>query len=292
MVSRQLTLKATDRKPPELGPKVRVEALHLNPVGDEAGLAVVISGAGLRDRRGNGLLAQDTSPQHMWHGACPANPSLEFELPDAAPLGAIRIWNYNAEWQTRDGIRKADVAVSLDGTTWERVLRGAEFAEAEGTAEYDEPVQLKLNGTPVRKVRFENIVPWNDKGKVGLSKVVFYQAPGLQAGPRIPEDGAVGVGSGKCALEWVAGHGAAEHRVFVGTAADDLKLVGTATETRLEAPELKPDTTYFWRVDEVQADGHVVTGRVARFATSGADTVTAEGFALDELDSKLKGPAK
>ena len=27
--------------------------------------------------------------------------------------------------------------------------------------------------------------------------------------------------------------------------------------------------TYFWRVDEAQADGRVVTGRVARFGTSG-----------------------
>jgi hypothetical protein len=27
------------------------------------------------------------------------------------------------------------------------------------------------------KVRFENIVPWNSSGKVGLSKVVFRQAP-------------------------------------------------------------------------------------------------------------------
>ena len=32
---------------------------------------------------------------------------------------------------------------------------------------------------------------------------------------------------------------------------------------------MKPDTTYFWRVDAVQADGHVATGRVARFGTSG-----------------------
>ena len=47
-------------------------------------------------------------------------------------LGAIEVWNYNAEWQTADGVRKADVAVSPDGTTWQTVLRGAEFAEAEG----------------------------------------------------------------------------------------------------------------------------------------------------------------
>jgi len=269
VLTRQLTLKASDRKPPELGPKVRVEAVHLNPAGDEAGLAALINGAGLRDWHNGGLLAQDTSPKHMWRGACAANLRLEFELPDSVPLGAIQVWNYNAEWQTKDGIRKADVAVSPDGTTWETVLHGAEFPEAEGTADYDEPAQLKLNGATVRKVRFENIVPWNDKGNVGLSKVVFHQAVGAQAGPRTPEDGATGIGIGRLGLEWVAAQGATEHKVFLGTAADNLALVGTTSKTRLEAPELKPDTTYYWRVDETQADGHVVTGRVARFHTSG-----------------------
>ena len=215
------------------------------------------------------MLEQDTAAKNMWRGACSTNLSLEFELPEPVALGAIEVWNYNAEWQTSDGVRKADVAVSPDGTTWQTVLRGAEFAEAEGNADYDEPIQLKLKGATARKVRFENIVPWSDSGKVGLSKVVFHQAMGAQAGPCAPGDGATGVGVGKLALEWVAGQGAAEHRVYLGTAADSLALVGTTSKTRVEAPDLKPDATYFWRVDEVQADGRVATGRVARFGTSG-----------------------
>jgi len=178
-----LTLKASGRKPPDLGPMVRVEAVHLNPAGDEAGLAALINSAGLRDADKDGLLEQDTAPTNMWRGPCAANLSLEFELPEPVALGTIEVWNYNAEWQTADGMRKADVAVSPDGTTWETVLRGAEFAEAEGTPDYDEPIRLKLKGATVRKVRFENIVPRNDKGQVGLSKVVFHQATGTPAAP-------------------------------------------------------------------------------------------------------------
>ena len=49
MLTRQLTLKPSGRKPPELGPKVRVEAAHLNPAGDETALAALINQAGLRD---------------------------------------------------------------------------------------------------------------------------------------------------------------------------------------------------------------------------------------------------
>ena len=269
MLTHQLTLKASGRKPPELGPKVRVEAAHLSPAGDAADLAALINGAGLRDSDKDGLLEQDTATKNMWRGACTTNLSLEFELPEQVALGVIEVWNYNAEWQTADGLRKADVAVSPDGTTWETVLRGAEFTEAEGNEGYDEPIQLKLKGATVRKVRFDNIVPWNGKGKVGLSKVIFHQAMGAQAGPRTPEDGATGISIGKLALDWAAGEGATEHRVYLGTAADNLALVGTTKTTRMDAPQLKPDSTYFWRVDEAQADGRVVTGRVARFGTSG-----------------------
>lgn len=291
MLTRQATLKPSGREPPDLGPKVRVGAVRLGPGGgggdgrdgtdgkdararvrgggSDGGLEALINGAGLRDWDKDGLLEQDTSPKHMWRGACATNLCLEFELAEPVALGVIEVWNYNAEWQTKDGIRKADVAVSPDGTTWETVLRGAEFAEADGNADYDEPTQLKLKGATVRKVRFENIVPWNDKGNVGLSKVVMHQAPGPQAGPQTPADGATGVSIGAPALEWVAGQGATEHKVFFGTAPDNLTLLASTKQTRLEAPPLKPDAAYCWRVDEVQADGRVVTGRVARFGTVG-----------------------
>ena len=264
-----MTLKPSGRKPPDLGPNVRAEAVRLSPVGDEKALPELISRAGLRDWDKDGLLEQDTRPKHMWRAAGVTNLSLEFELPEPVALGIIEVWNYNAEWQTREGIRKADVAVSPDGTTWETVLRSAEFAEAEGDADYDEPIQLKLKGAPVRKVRFENIVAWNDKGNVGLSKVVFHQAPGLQAGPQTPADGAISISVGTPALKWMAGQGAAEHKVFFGTAPDNLTLLASTKETHLDAPPLKPDASYFWRVDEVPADGRVVTGRVARFGTIG-----------------------
>jgi hypothetical protein len=269
VLTRQVTLKPGGRKPPDLGPKVRVEAVRLEPGGGDAGLVAIVNQAGLWDYDRDGLLEQDTSPKHMWRGTCATNLSLEFELPEPTALGAIEVWNYNADWQTKDGIRKADVAVSPDGTTWETVLHGAEFAEADGNPDYDEPIQLKLKGATVRKVRFENIIPWNDKGSVGLSKVVLHQAPGSQAGPQTPADGATAVSTGAPALEWVAGQGTAGHKVYFGTAPESLTLLASTKQTRLDAPPLKPDSTYYWRVDELQADGRVVKGRVARFGTAG-----------------------
>ncbi len=172
-----MTLKPKGRKPPELGPVAHVEAVRLSPAADETGLKAIINGAGLSHSDKDGLPKHGTDPATMWQGPCTPGLKIEFELSAPVSLAAVQVWNFNADWQTGNGIRQADVAVSADGSTWQTVLSGAEFAEAEGTADYDTPVVLKLNGARARKVRFENIVPWNSSGKVGLSQVVFHQSP-------------------------------------------------------------------------------------------------------------------
>ena len=74
MLTHQLTLKASGRKPPELGPKVRIETAHLSPAADEAGLAAIVNGAGLRDWDKDGLLEHDTAAKNMWRGPFSPNP--------------------------------------------------------------------------------------------------------------------------------------------------------------------------------------------------------------------------
>jgi hypothetical protein len=197
VVTRQLTLKASDRKLPELGPKVRVETAHLIPPGNDASLGALFNGEGLSDWDKDGFMEQDTNEKNMWRGACSPELALEFELSEPAALGVIEVWNYNGDGQTQHGFRKADVAVSADGTSWQTVLRNAEFAEAEGNRDYDEPIRLKLDGVKACKVRFEHIVPWGSGGKVGLSKVVFHQPVSTQAAASRPEANAANVAAGK-----------------------------------------------------------------------------------------------
>jgi hypothetical protein len=96
-----------------------VESVHLSPAADESGLRSLINEAGLRKRDKSLLLAHDTIRSNMWLGAWTKELRFEFELPEATPLAAIELWNYNAEWLTAKGIAKADVAVSSDGSTWQ-----------------------------------------------------------------------------------------------------------------------------------------------------------------------------
>ncbi len=176
VLTRPLWLKAGNRRPAALGPAVPVEVVRTGLGSDDAGLRPLVNGAGLRDVDGDGLQEHSVNPAEMWLGQWRTNLCLEFESPSAVPLASIEVWNFNGEWQTTNGLCRADIAVSADGTNWQTALRGAEFAEAEGTADYDTPTVLKLHGVTARKVRFEKLVPWGESGKVGLSEVVFYRS--------------------------------------------------------------------------------------------------------------------
>jgi len=74
-------------------------------------------------------------------------------------------------------------------------------------------------------------------------------------------------------LKWLAGRGASKHHVYLGDskaavtdgAAEADK--GIVTDPNYAAGELQPLTTYYWRVDEVAADGKVTAGNVWSFTT-------------------------
>lgn len=87
-----------------------------------------------------------------------------------------------------------------------------------------------------------------------------------------PPDGATGV-STTVQLTWTAGKDAILHDVYFGTDAaavalgDATTFQGRQAETTHDPGVLETSTTYYWRVDEVDADGTVVAGNVQSFRT-------------------------
>jgi hypothetical protein len=77
-------------------------------------------------------------------------------------------------------------------------------------------------------------------------------------------------------LSWKAGNGAVSHDVYVGTdeaavaAGDPNVLLGSVGEAHYHLTTLELETTYYWRIDEVDALGAVVPGDVWSFTTLGA----------------------
>jgi len=94
--------------------------------------------------------------------------------------------------------------------------------------------------------------------------------PILKAWNPRPADGAIGVNTPE--LEWTCGDAAEWHDVYFGT---DPNLSAGDFITRqddtvyLHADDLAPETTYYWRIDEIEANESVVyTGDVWSFTTA------------------------
>ena len=83
-----------------------------------------------------------------------------------------------------------------------------------------------------------------------------------------PANGTEGMALTGRKLRWIAGAYAVEHKVHFGASADELSLVATTTGTEFNRlPALKRETTYYWRVDAVSADGKVTQGDVWTLGT-------------------------
>ena len=110
----------------------------------------------------------------------------------------------------------------------------------------------------------------------------------LQAREPVPSDGDehADADAGWLALSWTPAPGAVSHDLYFGTDAEAVAaadrdsdcFLGNRKETDYRAEDLYGMDTYFWRVDEVGADGTVTPGRVWRFRPRQLAFPGAEGY--------------
>jgi hypothetical protein len=111
--------------------------------------------------------------------------------------------------------------------------------------------------------------------------------PGAATNPN-PADGATDVNI-YSDLSWTAGNGATYHDVYFGTDStpDDTEFKGVQSETFFDPGTLSTDTTYYWRIDEINSTG-TTTGTVWNFTTSSPQTYAilpySTGFESGSLD--------
>ncbi len=107
---------------------------------------------------------------------------------------------------------------------------------------------------------------------IALSEIEIAVLAGLvEAWSPDPADGAIEIPK-IVTLSWKAGGTAASHDVYFSAdqqaVIDGTALIGNQVETSYSPPDLAKSTTYYWRVDEVEADGTTHTGPVWSFTVT------------------------
>ncbi|MHC4143658.1 MAG: LamG domain-containing protein [Planctomycetota bacterium] len=263
--------KKFDRKAPLTGEQIpavtaRADSNHLDMTVER-----IVDGSGLADGDRDGLLEHGETPENMWLSQQGRTRGLlEFDLGRVYELGSILVWNYNERDRTKRGIKRADISVWTQDSGWQKIFDDFEFAEAEGSFDYDEPILVKLDGIKVQKVRFDDLANLGDEEYIGLSEVRFFQRQDPEAIKPHPADGEdIGMPL-EAKLSWTPGVGVKAHKVYFGADADSLKYIGRfeiGESSEVKLPGLEKRQRYWWRVDAEKSDGSVIKGKLWSFLT-------------------------
>lgn len=280
-------IKAEGRKPIVTGEPVTPVAVQASSSNHDAVIERTFDGSGLADKSSDGLLEHSSKPADMWLTEKGQTTGwIEFDLGKVHKLDLIQIWNFNEKWHTNRGLKKADISIWTEGVGWQKVLDDFQVDEADGSDDYDEPVLAKLAGVQAQKIRFDDLANLGDAEYVGLSEVRFFEVLGPAAVRPQPADGAKGVGLSGLTLNWTPGSGAVAHNLYFGTEPNNLELLGRVKDaSTAKLSRLARDTTYYWRIDEVQGDGSAAKSKVWSFRTGGL----LAWWKLDETEGSNAG---
>ena len=234
---------------------------------------------------GSGLNASDqhsTIATDMWlsEGGGPQPTWIQYEFDKAYALYEMWVWNSNQLLESVIGIGAKDVTVeySEDGETW-TTLGDVEFAQATGTWDYTHNATVDLGGVFAKFVRLTIHTNWVGLlQQYGLSEVRFFHTP-VQASDPAP---AVGAGDVllDVVLDWRGGREAVSHGVYFSSdeqaVIDGTALVATVNKTNHPVGPLEYGQGYYWKVNEISADGSLYEGDVWRFST--VETMVVDNF--------------
>jgi hypothetical protein len=215
----------------------------------------------------------------MWMSAGVQPNWIQYEFDKVYKLYQLLVWNSNqmVEAFMGFGAKTVKIETSTDGTTWKELADVPEFGRGSGLAGYAANTTVNFAGAQAKFVKLTILASWGGMApQTGLSEVRFSYVP-VQARAPEPATAATGV-SIETGLNWRPGREAASHKVFFGTDANAVAqgtvAAKTVTEHSSTPGTLNLGTTYYWRVDEVNAVTY--PGDVWSFTTQ--DSLVVEDF--------------
>jgi len=97
----------------------------------------------------------------------------------------------------------------------------------------------------------------------------------------LPRTTSTNVSVDNTALGWISEAGAESHDLYFGTA-NPPPFLGNQVETSYQPGELQPNTTYYWRIDELNSSGKT-TGDTWRFTTGPATQITQDASGTQKV---------
>ncbi len=210
-----------------------------------------INGSGLDD---NDLHSMDATD--MWLSGSEPNAWIEYELDKVYKLHEMWVWNSNDSLESVIGFGFKDVTIehSVNGTDYTTLGTTHEFARAPGAFDYAHNTTVDFGGVTAKYVRLTANNNWGGiLDQSGLSEVRFFSIPVYAREPS-PDSDTTDVAV-DVTLGFRAGREAAEHNVYLSTdeqaVIDGNAPVTTVTEASYSPLSLDLDTTYYWKINEV-----------------------------------------
>ncbi|MEM1041117.1 MAG: LamG-like jellyroll fold domain-containing protein [Bacteroidota bacterium] len=241
-----------------------VETLDLSGFGGRslAGLSLVVpasAGSGFEVHVGK-LAVYDADPAP----APPSGVTVERRVDETADEITLRLrWTASPD---ADAVHHYEVLRRLPGGEPEFI------GGAAGTA-YFVPSLRRVDGQAEIPVEVVAVSPTGARSAPATLTVNSFDLPGVASAPN-PADGAANVPT-NTRLAWTPGGGAVSHVVYFGTTSTPPQVAETDDPLYDPGP-LDPETTYFWRADEVNPAG-TTEGPVWSFTTG---TGASAGAAL------------
>jgi hypothetical protein len=238
-----------------------------------------INGSGLDD---NDL--HSNKERDIWlSGTEPLGAWIEYEFDKVYNLHEMWVWNSNQTVESLLGFGLKDVTIdySTNGTDYTTLGTTHEFARAPGTSGYAHNTNIDFAGVRTKYVRLTATSNWGGiMPQYGLSEVRFFQIP-MSARNPYPDSGATGVDV-DVVLDWTAGREAAAHDVYFSAdeqaVIDGTVAVATVTETSQGPLALDLDTTYYWKVNEVNEAETPSTWESAIWSFTTTDHLIVDDF--------------